>query len=384
MPMNLSAMPGDELSSGFDRVFEVLLDFFVRYGLIIGLSVAAIVLIIILVKVYFAVRAWQIKRLSYRRGFSLSGVFEGEHLILWEEITNNTALPLLFVDIEAYVFGELQLEGYTGLHEDDMQYFISRFHIPPKTTVRRSRKVYAKKRGVYKLSTVSVYVRKEAVYFDAPATVYVYPKYVNVDEYSEPVNMLQGDIITKRRLITDPFNVAGIRDLAPGDPFNLINFKATAKTGGRVIKVNEREFCSGRIFMICINFQLPGEYSIPGPRYEKIMEEALSFAASLVRKALNSGYKVGFAANCKSYTGDNVTSFLPSSGTGVLEEILCEMAGMRFECGVSFSSMLESHLPSIRDAELYILTPYMLPEYDAKVKAYKRRNNNVVIFNIGK
>ena len=380
----LQSTPGDGINDGLDIVFDAVFSFLEKYGLIIALSLAAIALIIILVNVYLKVRAWQIRRLKYRRGFSLSGVFEGEPLILWEEITNTTPFPLLFVDVEAYLFGELALDGYTGLHEDDMQYFISRFHLAPKTSVIRKRKVYAKKRGVYTLSTVSIFVRKEAVYFDAPAKLYVYPKYVNVDEYSEPVNMLQGDIISKRRLITDPFNVSGIRDIAPGDPFNLINFKATAKTGGRVIKVNEREFCSGRIFMIYINFQLPGEFSIPGPRYEKIMEEALSFAASLVRKALNSGYKVGFAANCKSFTGDNVTSFMPASGTGVLEEILREMAGMRFECGVSFSSMLDTHLPHIRDSELYILTPFMTSEYDARVRSYKRRNNNVVIFNIGK
>ncbi len=371
-------------AESFYEAGGAVIRFLTEHALALSIITASAVFIFVMIKVYSAVRRSQIKRLKYSRGFSLSGVFEGEHVIFRETITNTSNLPMLFVDVEAYIYGELALEGYTGLHEDDMQYFISRFHLMPHATVTRSRKMTAKKRGVYELSTVSVFQCKTPFYIDAPAKIYVYPKFRNVDEYSTPMNTLIGDAVTKRRLITDPFNVSGIRDLAPGDPFNLINFKATAKTGGRVIKVNEREFCSGRIFMIYMNFQPPTDNTIPTPRYNAIMEETLSFAASIIRKALYDGYKVGFAANCKNITGEQISRFLPSTGVGVLEEILRVMAGMRFDCAMSFSAMLAEYAPLIKDAEVYIMTPYVTQEHDAQIKAYKRRNNNVVIFNTGR
>ena len=377
-PLSLSAV------ENFYEAGGAFIRFITEHALTISIIAASVVLLFVLIKVYSAVRKSQIRRLKYSREFSLEGVFEGEHVIFRETITNTSSLPMFFVDVEAYIFGELSLDGYTGLHEDDMQYFISRFHLMPHTTVTRSRRMTAKKRGVYELSTVSVYKGKTPFYIDAPAKLYVYPKYKNVDEYSTPMNTLIGDVVTKRRLITDPFNVSGIRDLSPGDPFNLINFKATAKTGGRVIKVNEREFCSGRIFMIYMNFQPPTENTIPTPRYNEIMEDTLSFAASIVRKALTDGYRVGFAANCKNVTGEQISRFLPATGPGVLEEMLRVMAGMRFDCGMSFSAMLSEYAPFIRDAEVYIMTPYISTEHDAQIKAYKRRNNNVVIFNTGR
>ena len=377
-PLSLSA------AESFYEAGGAIIKFMTDHAIAISAVVVSAALIFILIKVYSAVRKSQIKRLKYSRDFSLSGVFEGEHVIFRETITNTSNLPMLFVDIEAYIYGELALDGYTGLHEDDMQYFISRFHLMPRATVTRSRRMTVKKRGVYELSTVCVYKGKTPFYIEAPAKLYVYPKYKNVDEYSTPMNTLIGDVVTKRRLITDPFNVSGIRDLAPGDPFNLINFKATAKTGGRVIKVNEREFCSGRIFMIYMNFQPPTDNTIPTPRYNAIMEDTLSFAASIVRKALSDGYRVGFAANCKNVTGEQITRFLPAAGPGVLEEMLRVMAGMRFDCAMSFSAMLAEYAPFIRDSEVYIMTPYISQEHDAQIKAYKRRNNNIVIFNTGR
>ena len=371
-------------AESFYEAGGAVIKFLTDHALAISIVTASIVAVFVLIKVYTAVRRSQIRRLRYSREFSLSGVFEGERVIFRETITNTSNLPMLFVDVEAYIYGELSLDGYTGLHEDDMQYFISRFHLMPHASVTRSRKMTVKKRGGYELSTVCVYQGKTPFYISAPAKLYVYPKYRNVDEYSTPMNTLIGDVVTKRRLITDPFNVSGIRDIAPGDPFNLINFKATAKTGGRVIKVNEREFCSGRIFMIYMNFQPPTDNTIPTPRYNAIMEDTLSFAASIIRKALTDGYKVGFAANCKNITGEQISRFLPASGLGVLEEILRVMAGMRFDCGMSFTAMLSEYAPLIRDAEVYIMTPYITQEHDAQIKAYKRRNNNVVIFNTGR
>lgn len=370
----------DRISDGMFSASEKLITFIFRFGvpitLIILLTVAAI-------KGVRALRRWQISRLRYERYFSDTGIFEGDHAELYEKITNPTPFPLLMVDIEAYVYGELALQGYTGLHSGDMQYFISRFNLPPKKTVVRRRRITAKKRGVYELGTASVTVGGDPVYFESHAKLYVYPRFVSVKPQTLPKNALSGDTQSARRLLTDPFSISGIRDMTPGDPFNSINFKATARTGGQRIKVNEREFCSGRIFMIFLNLGQPPE-PIPGERFEQLMEAALSYSASLVRSALKTGYRVGFAANCGG-EGVSPICFLPSSRQDTLKEILEEMAAARlFDCDMSFSALLSKLLPSVKDADVFIITPALLPEYGAAIKQYKKKNNSVTVMQTGR
>ena len=370
----------DRVSDAMVSTSEKLINFIILFGVPITLL---ILLTVGAVRGLRALRRWQIGRLKYERYFSDTGVFEGDTAELFEKITNPTPFPLLMVDVEAYVYGELELQGYTGLHSGDMQYFISRFHLLPRKTVIRRRRITAKKRGVYELGTASVTVGGEPVYFESRAKLYVYPRFVNVKPQTLPKNTLTGDTRSARRILTNPFSISGIRDMAPGDPFNSINFKATARTGGQRIKVNERDFCSGRIFMIFLNLQPPAE-PIPGPRFEQLMEAALSYSASLVRSALKTGYRVGFAANCGG-EGVSPICFLPSSRQDTLQEILQEMASARlFDCNMSFSALLSKLLPSVKDSDVFIITSSVLPEYGAAVKQYKRRNNTVTVMQTGR
>lgn len=370
----------DRMSDAMMSATEKLINFLIRFGIPITLL---ILLTVAAVRGIRALRRWQISKLRYERYFSDTGVFEADHADLYEKITNPTPFPLLMVDVEAYVYGELELEGYTGLVSGDMQYFISRFNLPPRKTVVRRRRITAKKRGVYELGTASVVVGGEPVYFESHAKLYVYPRFVGVKAQTLPKNALTGDTRSARRLLTDPFSISGIRDMAPGDPFNSINFKATARTGGQRIKVNERDFCSGRIFMIFLNLQQPTE-PIPGPRFEQLMEAALSYSASLVRSALRTGYRVGFAANCGG-EGVSPICFLPSSRQDTLQSILEEMASARlYDCDMSFSALLSKLLPSVKDADVFMITASLLPEYDAAIKQYKRKNNSVTVMQTGR
>lgn len=369
----------EALNALSDALFSIV-DLFNKYYVYIIITVASIVLIFACFKAFYAVRKYQISELTYRRYFSLGGVFEGEGVTFYEEITNNTPLPLLFCDVESYIYGQLRLEGYSGTRTDDMQYFASRFNLAPYSKVRRSRKITAMKRGVYRLTTSCVYVRNTPYYLESPCEIYVYPKYRALGEYSSPINTSQGDAPTKRRLITDPFSLSGIRDYAPGDAFNMINFKATAKNAGK-IKVNEREYSCGRIFTVFIDVTLP-DGGLEYEAYCNAVEDGLSFASSLIRKALSDGYKAGFGANCKTDTGERLQFFRPSSYNSTGEEILREMARIRIEESVSFNSLLSECLPLIQDGEVYVLTLRASRDTDSILKSYKRRNNNVVMFKL--
>lgn len=337
---------------------------------------------------YYNVKMTLIKRLRYRREFSAPGVFEGEELVITEIIYNNSILPVFFVDVESYIYDSLQLSEHTGGGDrGSMQLIISRFHLMPYMQIKRRHKIKCAHRGYYKMETSCIFTKsigmEKTAYFNYMSELYVYPKILDLRQTSYPVNFMQGDSLSKRRVMQDPFAVSGIRDYSIGDPFNMINFKATAKSGFQgiqSIKVNKLDYCSDRVFMIYINFQLSDIISIPTDIYEKLMEQAFSFAASFISEALRKGCKIGLAANCCQASGEKIVAFPIVGGLYHIEEILKKMATAQTKCGVSFASLLESGTRAdIYDAEIFVITPYVDGSMDDSVAFLKRRNAVTVV-----
>ena len=71
-------------AESFYEAGGAVIRFLTEHALALSIITASAVFIFVMIKVYSAVRRSQIKRLKYSRGFSLSGVFEGEHVIFRE------------------------------------------------------------------------------------------------------------------------------------------------------------------------------------------------------------------------------------------------------------------------------------------------------------
>ncbi|MCL2373048.1 MAG: DUF58 domain-containing protein [Defluviitaleaceae bacterium] len=282
--------------------------------------------------------------LAYRRYFSQPGVFEGETVLLVEEVQNPYFLPLFFVNIDGYMYNELRLKGQP---EGTMQEFTSRFYLPPRTQVRRSIPIKCTKRGYYELETVYVQNKSRA----AKAALFVYPRVLPFQESRSMENEMQNLAESDRRLLQDPFSFAGVREYRPGDPFRSINYKATAKTGA--LKVNERDYFSSRSFMLYIDFHVPED----SESHPEIMETALSYAADMVQKAINQGYNVGFAANCKKQLGREKHIRYPMRrGQEHYVEILREMAAIRISEGCSLTWLMQQDIDELYNVDIYIMT----------------------------
>lgn len=352
---------------------------------ILPITATCALVILFIYTTYYAVKKHVLKRVKYNREFSVSGVFEGEEVTLTETVYNSSILPVFFVDFESYIYHSLKIQGYAAEDNSAMQLIISRFHLMPYMQITRRHKITCTRRGYYKLSTVCVITKKwgieEAEYFSSETELYVYPKSVELNQISYPVNYVQGDSISMRRIMQDPFSISGIRDYSSGDPFNMINFKATAKSGFQgmqSIKVNKLDYCSNRIFMIYINFQI--SMAVPTEIYESLMEQALSFAASFISEALRNGYRVGLSANCQMVSGEKLITFPIIGGLHHIEDILREMAKIQIRSGVSFASLLNRGIASdIYDAEIFIITLDMNASIDDSISLMKRRNNAVTV-----
>jgi len=338
---------------------------------------------ILLCVVVFLLRREGLRRVGYRRYFSEAGVFEGESVQLVEEIENGWFVPL-FLNVDAYLYRELCLPGFShpsslSPSEKDeneksavgLQEFTSRFFLAPYTRVRRSIPIECAKRGYYELD--SVYVQNKSRL--AKTQLFVYPRALPYSENRTVENQQQNMALSDRRLLQDPFSFAGVRDYRPGDPFRSINYKATAKTGA--LKVNERDYFSGRNFMVYIDFHANGAEG-----YEDMMEKSLSYAADMVWKSIKDGYNVGFAANCKRLLGrENHVRYALRRGEKHYKEMLQEMAAIRISEGCSFLWLLQQDLDTLLNTDVYIMSANALAgnAFDSITAALWSRGNNVTV-----
>lgn len=357
------------------------IEFISRYGTTILAVLLGAGFIFALVRLYLSLRAKMISRIVYTRSFSELGAYEGEHLTLTETVYNPTPLPLFAVNIEGYIYNGIRMAECAQDQKKAMQYFYSRFNLMPFQQIKRTHEAVCAARGYYKLETVDIYGGGHTTYLDAPAELYIYPRIVPLPERVDPVNTVQGDHMTRRNLISDPFTFGGIRAYAPGDPMNSINYKATARSGGcgiSSIRVNSREYCANRTYMVYLNFQLVGD-TVASEAYNSMMELGLSFASDIIREAAYNGHRAGFAANATTIDGDEYLRYPLGSGELHLTEILRSMARVRLRSGVSFSSLIEEDLAAgMSQTEVYILTPGTDETIDLLAMRLREAGNSVL------
>lgn len=334
---------------------------------------------VLLFGIYLLTRYVGIKKLSYRRYFTQSGVFEGESVYLVEEICNAFFLPLFFIDVEAYIYANLSLDPETTSSDQLMQSFCSRFFLMPFTRVQRKHPVQCVGRGYYRLESVHIYFARNIINLDAPAEIYVYPHMLLVEESTAMNQEIQNNCYTIHNLVRDPFSLSGLREYHRGDSFASINFKATAKTG--TLKVNERDPLSNRNFMIYINYQNETKETYLNAReYEKLMEKALSYSAYLIHQAIDNGYKTGFSANANTVDGDWLIRITRSSGSTHYMEILKAMAKIKNSVGISFVSLLERDMAdNMTGSEVYLFTLYLDQRIRDAADNLRKLGNNVTI-----
>ena len=114
--------------------------------------------------------------------------------------------------------------------------------------------------------------------------------------------------------------------------------------------------------------------------YENSMESALSMTASAAYMALENGYKVGFAANCRMVDGRQNLHLPIMSGKQHITELLMEMSKVWLLPGCSFSALLDMVATSnLKEAEVYILTMRSDESTDDAIGKIKRFNSVKVV-----
>lgn len=154
-----------------------------------------------------------------------------------------------------------------------------------------------KRRGVYPVGPATVssgdpfgffYVTRT---FARTASVIVYPGFIDLPHFTVPPANLPGEGRFRKRTHYVTPNASGVRDYEPGDSFNRIDWKSTARTGRLMVKRFELDPASD----IWLVLDLQGRVQA-GEGDESTEEYGVKIAASVARFFLNANRNVGFMA----------------------------------------------------------------------------------------
>ena len=229
-------------------------------------------------------------------GFGMGHIFEGEQGELKEVIENRKRLPLAMLKVKFKTDRNLLFGNEKGSRTTDQYYRNDVFRVGGGERVTRTLKFQGGKRGYYTIDEISLvasdlfFLSQFVEEHSVRTELYVYPKPFNSERLRQSLVHLNGEMLTRRHLLEDPFEYRGIREYQPYDDMRSINWKATAKTGD--LKVNQRNYTSLKSVRIFFNIQDDNIL-----KKEACVEMSLRIAASLCLFFLRQGMQVSCYGN---------------------------------------------------------------------------------------
>lgn len=237
---------------------------------------------------------------------------------------------------------------------------------------------------LYSSDPLGLFPRKRELPFTS--AMIVYPATLDLPGFTPPMGMLPGGDAMRRRTHYVTTNVSGVRDYVPGDSFNRIHWRSTARTGRLIVK--EFELDPTADIWIVLDLDRYAHVASPwtppdqdaGPallRQERpkltlppsTMEYAVTVAASLARHFVLQDRSVGFVAHA-----GHRELIQPDRGERQLSKILETLAVVNATGEIPFAQVLTSemeHLP--RHTTVLAITPSSDPTWVAAMRGIRRR-----------
>ncbi len=328
-----------------------------------------------------------LRKVSYRRFFSRSAVYEGERVEMVEVIRNMKPLPVPWIRVESRIspslkFGHGQVSEEREISAD--QYHKSVFFLGPFSQITRRHDVICLRRGHYEVGSlamtagdllgVSTKTRQESM----ACGLDVYPRLLDEEELDTPSTRWQGELAVRRWIMPDPFLISGVRNYRAGDPERDIHWRATARTGQLQVKV--RDYTADPRMMVVLNVQASEEQWGELMDYEQEdIEQGIRIAATLCMRALAVGTEAGFASNgCMTgEKGTGKTICIPAcNGADQGEILLTAMARMEIHREMTFPTFLET-LEQIQGIDILILSAYDSEQIRGQMERLTQAGNSV-------
>jgi len=238
---------------------------------------------------------------DYERHLSERYVFPGTPFRLAVTVTNNKALPLPWLHAVDQVPSTLTVTGgdLRSHHRPERKYLHNVFSLSWYERVTRTYEVSCERRGEHyfgplQLKSGDVFgLRSRCEDRAEPQNRFiVYPRLVPL-RWACRESVPTGVRPRSSWLFLDPMAAAGVRDYRPGDPWNLIHWGATARTGRLQSKsLHATHRLSLALFLDVRTSAKPWQGVHPD-----LLELAVMSCAAMADGALAAGYAVGLYIN---------------------------------------------------------------------------------------
>ncbi len=268
-------------------------------------------------------------------------------------------------------------------------------YLPGRSRRRWTVRTPCTQRGKWTLGPVSVHsgdpfgIFRLAKHVDLTNELIVYPATVELPRFQLPTaDLLGGQDLQQRTFHVTP-NVSTIRQYVPGDSFNRIHWRSTARTGQLMVK--EFELDPTADVWIVLDMEERFHHALPDEspilmaadvmrgklRLQPASEEyAVTLAASLARHLLRLNRNVGLVAH-----GQHREVIPPEREARQLYKILEALAMLRAKGQTSLAEMLaaEGHRFG-RNVSLIIITPAVDPRWVTSLQhmVYRGARSSVV------
>ena len=148
-------------------------------------------------------------------------IFQGEQGELKEIIVNRKWLPLAMLKVKFKTDRRLLFDEHRGSRTTDQYYRNDVFRINGGEKVTRTLKFTGSRRGYYTINEASL-VASDLFFMgqmvkeqEMKAVLYVYPRPYDSSRLTQSLIQINGEILSKRHLLEDPFEYRGIREYQP-------------------------------------------------------------------------------------------------------------------------------------------------------------------------
>jgi uncharacterized protein (DUF58 family) len=193
------------------------------------------------------------------------------------------------------------------------------------------------RRGLYTVGPIRVTTGdlfglfRQSRSFGTPQHVLVYPRAVELPNFSVPPALLPGEGRSRRPTHYITPNASGVREYQPGDSFNRIHWRSTARTGELMVKLFELDPASDIWVVLDLHRDVQAGEDDDGTE-----EHAVRIAASVARFFLLANRSVGFLAYGRQFHLEE-----PERGLSQYTRILEALALARAEGDLPLADLLD-------------------------------------------
>ncbi len=348
--------------------------------------------VVILLSIFFTAiciaKLWSrysLSNIHYERLLGEKRTFPGEKVQLTVKVSNNKLLPLAWLDINDNLPTELSIVKLKNDKPLESSSLTSITLSGYKRAIWHYQ-VECSKRGYYTFGPASLYSGDIFGFYPRytiwPVTdhLIVYPRIFSITNFIPQPRQPLGDLKASYRIFHDPTRPVGIREYNPGDPFNHIHWKATARHQQLQVKEFEPSTTLQSIIWLAID-SFNYDDVIDNSEY---FEWAISTVASIACYLTENDFPLGLFANtCLSQGRSNIKT-LPGTSIDHMTNMLEILARITLKPLAPLEDMISEQKVELPwGATLIFVASKVSEKLSAALDDLQKSRHQVILLKIG-